>query len=79
MVDEIVQQLGQAPDYILCPVGTAGTISGIIAHSSPKTKVIGVCVEPGPLKPATSPAITRNSAPPSFEDSNTTSEALKSW
>lgn len=44
MVDEIVQQLGQAPDYILCPVGTAGTISGIIAHSSPKTKVIGVCV-----------------------------------
>lgn len=45
MVDEIVQQLeGQAPDYILCPVGTAGTISGIIAKTTPKTKVIGVCV-----------------------------------
>lgn len=45
MVDEIVQQLaGQAPDYILCPVGTAGTISGIISKTTPKTKVIGVCV-----------------------------------
>ncbi|WP_064196549.1 MULTISPECIES: 1-aminocyclopropane-1-carboxylate deaminase/D-cysteine desulfhydrase [Emticicia] len=44
MVDEIVQQLGQAPDYIFCPVGTAGTISGIIAKTTPKTKVIGVCV-----------------------------------
>lgn len=44
MVDEITEQLGVSPDYILCPVGTAGTISGIIAKASPKTKVIGVCV-----------------------------------
>ncbi|MFY7912947.1 MAG: 1-aminocyclopropane-1-carboxylate deaminase/D-cysteine desulfhydrase [Emticicia sp.] len=44
MVDEIVEQLGQAPDYILCPVGTAGTISGIIANTNSQTKVIGVCV-----------------------------------
>lgn len=44
MVEEIIEQLGAAPDYILCPIGTAGTISGIIAHSEKKTKVIGVCV-----------------------------------
>lgn len=44
MIDEIIEQLGIAPDYILCPVGTAGTISGIIANTDSKTKVIGVCV-----------------------------------
>lgn len=44
MVEEIIEQLGEAPDYILCPVGTAGTISGIIANTDSKTKVIGVCV-----------------------------------
>lgn len=44
MVEELNEQLGDSPDYIICPVGTAGTISGIIANTSPKTKVIGVCV-----------------------------------
>jgi 1-aminocyclopropane-1-carboxylate deaminase len=44
MFDEIIRQLGSAPDYIFCPVGTAGTISGIMANSDKKTKVIGVCV-----------------------------------
>jgi 1-aminocyclopropane-1-carboxylate deaminase len=44
MFDEIIFQLGSAPEYIICPVGTAGTISGIIANSDKKTKVIGVCV-----------------------------------
>lgn len=44
MFEEIIYQLGSAPDYIFCPVGTAGTISGIIANSDKKTKVIGVCV-----------------------------------
>jgi 1-aminocyclopropane-1-carboxylate deaminase len=44
MVEEIFEQLGSSPDYIFCPVGTAGTISGIIANSDIKTKVIGVCV-----------------------------------
>lgn len=44
MLEEIICQLGSAPDYIICPVGTAGTISGIIANSDKKTKVIGVCV-----------------------------------
>jgi 1-aminocyclopropane-1-carboxylate deaminase len=44
MVDEISEQLGAAPDYIICPVGTAGTISGIISNTNSKTKIIGVCV-----------------------------------
>lgn len=44
MMEEIEEQMGTAPDYILCPVGTTGTISGIIARSDKKTKVIGVCV-----------------------------------
>lgn len=44
MVDEIIEQLGVAPDYIFCPVGTGGTISGIIANINEDTKVIGVCV-----------------------------------
>ncbi len=44
MFEEIICQLGSAPDYIFCPVGTAGTISGIIANSDKKTRVIGVCV-----------------------------------
>ncbi|GAB2643972.1 pyridoxal-phosphate dependent enzyme [Emticicia sediminis] len=44
MVDEICEQLGQAPDYIICPVGTAGTFTGIIAKTNIQTKVIGVCV-----------------------------------
>jgi 1-aminocyclopropane-1-carboxylate deaminase len=44
MVDEISDQIGFAPDYIICPVGTGGTIAGIIAKSDPKTKVLGLCV-----------------------------------
>ncbi len=44
MVDEISEQLGAAPNYIICPVGTGGTISGIIAKSDQKTTVLGICV-----------------------------------
>ncbi len=44
MVEEIESQLGFAPDYIICPVGTGGTIAGIIAHADQKTKVLGICV-----------------------------------
>jgi 1-aminocyclopropane-1-carboxylate deaminase/D-cysteine desulfhydrase-like pyridoxal-dependent ACC family enzyme len=44
MVDEIRQQLGYEPDYIICPVGTGGTIAGILSKASEKTTVIGICV-----------------------------------
>ena len=44
MVDEILEQLGFAPDYIICPLGTGGTMAGIIAKSDTETKVLGICV-----------------------------------
>ncbi len=44
MVEEISEQLDCKPDYIICPVGTGGTIAGIIANSSENTKVLGICV-----------------------------------
>jgi 1-aminocyclopropane-1-carboxylate deaminase len=44
MLDEITEQLGVVPDYVICPVGTGGTIAGIIAKSNPKTTVLGICV-----------------------------------
>lgn len=44
MVDEISEQLGFAPDYIICPVGTGGTIAGILSKTDKKTKVLGICV-----------------------------------
>ena len=44
MVNEISEQLSYEPDYIICPVGTGGTIAGIIAKSDQKTKVLGICV-----------------------------------
>lgn len=42
---EIVEQLGEAPDTVLVPVGGGGMISGVItwlAEHCPNTKVIGV-------------------------------------
>ncbi len=44
MVEEIETQLGFEPDYIICPVGTGGTVAGIIAKSNNKTKILGICV-----------------------------------
>ena len=44
MIDEISEQLGYAPNYIICPVGTGGTIAGIIAKSDSKTSILGICV-----------------------------------
>lgn len=43
MYQEIVAQLGYIPDYIMCPVGSGGTIAGLI-NAAPETHLIGVCV-----------------------------------
>jgi len=43
MYQEIVAQLGKIPDYIICPVGSGGTIAGLI-NAAPETHLIGVCV-----------------------------------
>jgi hypothetical protein len=43
------------------------------------TSTIGVWVTPGPAWPATSPAMTRSSAPPSDEASSATLSPRMSW
>jgi 1-aminocyclopropane-1-carboxylate deaminase len=43
MYEEIIGQLGYEPDYIFCPVGSGGTIAGLINIES-KTRIMGICV-----------------------------------
>ncbi len=44
IIPEIIAQLGHTPDYICCPVGTGGTVTGL-AQSAPKeTNVLGFMV-----------------------------------
>lgn len=43
MYQEIVDQLGNTPDYIFCPVGSGGTIAGLINATS-DTRIMGICV-----------------------------------
>jgi len=42
MVEEIVSQIAEKIDYIFVPVGSGGTIAGIIKKINPSTKVIGI-------------------------------------
>lgn len=44
MVAEIKEQLGFNPAYIVCPVGTGGTLAGIVSEVKTSTNVIGICV-----------------------------------
>jgi 1-aminocyclopropane-1-carboxylate deaminase/D-cysteine desulfhydrase-like pyridoxal-dependent ACC family enzyme len=47
IIPELIAQLGYAPDYVCCPVGTGGTVAGL-ARSAPKeTKVLGFAVLKG--------------------------------
>ncbi|GAB3515254.1 1-aminocyclopropane-1-carboxylate deaminase/D-cysteine desulfhydrase [Emticicia fontis] len=43
MYNEIESQLGYVPDYIFCPVGSGGTIAGLINATS-ETRIMGICV-----------------------------------
>ncbi|WP_337041049.1 1-aminocyclopropane-1-carboxylate deaminase/D-cysteine desulfhydrase [Emticicia sp. 17c] len=43
LYQEIVSQLGYKPDYIFCPVGSGGTIAGLI-KAGQQTKIMGICV-----------------------------------
>ncbi|AQG79389.1 1-aminocyclopropane-1-carboxylate deaminase/D-cysteine desulfhydrase [Spirosoma montaniterrae] len=47
ILPEITQQLGQAPDYVGCAVGTGGTVAGIAQSATPATQVLGVVVLKG--------------------------------
>ncbi|MBA4850138.1 1-aminocyclopropane-1-carboxylate deaminase/D-cysteine desulfhydrase [Emticicia sp. BO119] len=43
MYDEIRSQLGYEPDYIFCPVGSGGTIAGLI-NTTNRPQIMGICV-----------------------------------
>jgi 1-aminocyclopropane-1-carboxylate deaminase len=44
LVDEIIEQLGQKPDYILTAVGSGGTLAGIASNVHPEILPIGIAV-----------------------------------
>ncbi|QJW92364.1 1-aminocyclopropane-1-carboxylate deaminase/D-cysteine desulfhydrase [Spirosoma taeanense] len=41
ILPELTAQLGFAPDYVCCPVGTGGTVAGLAQSASPQTQVLG--------------------------------------
>lgn len=41
IMPEIVEQLGFAPDYVCCAVGTGGTMAGLLQSAPSQTSVIG--------------------------------------
>ena len=41
LIPEIMTQLGFAPDYVCCPVGTGGTVAGLAQSAPPGTTVLG--------------------------------------
>lgn len=43
MYQEVINQLGYVPDYVLCPIGSGGTMAGLI-NAAEKTKIMGICV-----------------------------------
>lgn len=44
IIPEIIAQLGYAPDYVCCPVGTGGTVAGLAESAPPATTVLGFLV-----------------------------------
>ena len=47
IIPEIIQQLGYAPDYVCCPVGTGGTVAGLAQSAPLETNVLGFIVLKG--------------------------------
>ncbi len=43
MYEEIINQLGHKPDYVFCPIGSGGTMAGLINATS-ETRITGICV-----------------------------------
>lgn len=41
IMPEIITQLGYAPDYVCCAVGTGGTVAGLMQSAPPQTTVLG--------------------------------------
>ncbi|QDK79255.1 pyridoxal-phosphate dependent enzyme [Spirosoma sp. KCTC 42546] len=47
IIPELVAQLGYAPDYVCCPVGTGGTVAGLAQSAPAETNVMGFVVLKG--------------------------------
>ncbi|HEB61998.1 MAG TPA: pyridoxal-phosphate dependent enzyme, partial [Bacteroidetes bacterium] len=47
IVDEIIEQLGHSPDYIIMDLGTGGTFAGVLDKLPDKTKLIGMAAIKG--------------------------------
>ncbi|ADB37441.1 1-aminocyclopropane-1-carboxylate deaminase/D-cysteine desulfhydrase [Spirosoma linguale] len=41
IIPEITAQLGRIPDFVCCPVGTGGTVAGLITSALKETSVLG--------------------------------------
>jgi 1-aminocyclopropane-1-carboxylate deaminase len=41
LMSELTRQLGFAPDYVCCPVGTGGTVAGLAQSAPPETAILG--------------------------------------
>ncbi len=42
IVDEVTQQLGKSPDYIVMDLGTGGTFAGVLSQLNSETKLVGI-------------------------------------
>ena len=47
IMPELIAQLGYIPDYVCCPVGTGGTLAGLLASVPVETTVLGFAVLKG--------------------------------
>ncbi|MVM38037.1 pyridoxal-phosphate dependent enzyme [Spirosoma sp. HMF3257] len=47
VIPEIIAQLGYAPDYVCCPVGTGGTVAGLVQSAPEGMEVLGFVVLKG--------------------------------
>jgi len=44
---EMMEEINEEYDFICCPIGTGGTVSGILKYSNPSTKIVGFPVLKG--------------------------------
>jgi 1-aminocyclopropane-1-carboxylate deaminase len=47
IVEEIILELGEAPDYLVMDLGTGGTFAGVLANLPKKTKLVGIAAIKG--------------------------------
>lgn len=65
IIPEIVAQLGYVPDFVCCPVGTGGTMSGLVQSAPIQTDVLGFVVLKG-FGPGSFPATRFTNEQPGY-------------